>query len=282
MASFPVIRNESVIFELNSSVNGTVWHQYILASNDDVAFQRYKLPLSFIIPLIMLYGIVITISIGGNFLVFWTISSVKALRTVTNFFLASLCISDITMTIICIPSTILSNIIFQYWILGPALCPVIQYIQLVVVLQRTFAMVAITCDRHFVISKPLRKRMSKKKARLLITCLWLISMTIAMPTALNSQITYLQYEPGVYGLCVEVWESYQLRYIYSVTILLLQYFLPLLIMTCAYIHIGYMIWIKQIPGEADRERDRRIAMSKRKVTLTFILYQHHNFECASV
>lgn len=260
---------------MNSSTNGTVWHQYMYSSNNDVTFQNYKLPLFFIIPLILLYGIVITISIGGNFIVFWTITSVTALRTVTNFFLASLCISDITMTVICIPSTILSNIIFQYWILGPVLCPVIQYIQLVVVLQRTFAMVAITCDRHFVISNTLKERMSKKKARTIIISLWIISMIVALPTAINSRISYLQYEPGAYGLCVEVWDNFQLRYVYSVSILLLQYFVPLLIMTCAYIHIGYMIWIKQIPGEADRERDKRIAMSKRKVIIQDMTLESH-------
>ncbi|XP_052069199.1 RYamide receptor-like [Mytilus californianus] len=72
------------------------------------------------------------------------------------------------------------------------------------------------------------------------------------------------YEPGSHGLCIEIWETHRLRNVYSIIIQLLQYVIPLIIMICAYINIGYMIWIKQTPGEANKERDKRIALSKRK------------------
>ncbi|XP_052063118.1 RYamide receptor-like [Mytilus californianus] len=114
------------------------------------------------------------------------------------------------------------------------------------------------------ISQPLHTRMTKRTARLLVLLLWVFAFIIALPTAMFSQIQYLPYEPGSNGICIEIWSMYQLRFIYSIIILLLQYFMPLLIMICAYVHIGYMIWNKTIPGEADRKRDRRIASSKRK------------------
>ncbi|XP_052069198.1 RYamide receptor-like [Mytilus californianus] len=108
---------------------------------------------------------------------------VQRLRTVTNFFLASLSFSDILMTVVCIPFTVMSS----------------------------------------------------------------------------------------NGLCMEMWESHQSRYIYSLFIMLLQYFVPLFILMCTYTHIGYMIWIKQPPGEADSTRDMRIASSKRKTSIYYII-----------
>jgi len=230
-----------------------------------VAYEPYELPKGFIITFISLYAIMIFGSVGGNIIVCYTIFTVQRLRTVTNFFLASLSVSDILVTIVCIPFTVTSNIIFHYWPFGAWMCPLVQYIQIVTVLQRAFTMVAVACDRHFVISRPLKKRMTKPKARVLILIFWLVALLTALPTAIHSKIMYLPREPGSNGLCMEIWHSHKFRYIYSVVLMLLQYFVPLIIMMCTYLHIGYMIWIKQPPGEADSNRDMRIASSKRKV-----------------
>ncbi|VDI29037.1 neuropeptide Y receptor [Mytilus galloprovincialis] len=249
-------------------LNKSFWNQFTYdnpgTTEEDVRFEMYQLPCSFIAPLVFLYGVVVVISFCGNIVVFYTICDVKGLHTVTNFFIANLSISDILMTVLCIPTTIVSDIIFKHWVMGSFMCPVLHYLQLVVVMQRAFAMVAITCDRHFLMSNPLKKRMTKPTARLLVILLWLAACIIALPTAMFSQIHYLQYEPGSYGLCIEIWETHRLRNVYSIIIQLLQYVIPLIIMICAYIHIGYMIWIKPTPGEAIKERDKRIALSKRK------------------
>lgn len=249
-----------------------------------ITYEPYTLPHSFIVTLLCLYGFMIFVSIGGNFVVCYTIFTVQRLRTVTNFFLASLSFSDILMTVLCIPFTVMSNIIFHYWPFGNVMCPLVQYLQLVAVVQRSLTMVAVACDRHIVISKPLKKRISKPRARVMIFVFWMSSMIIALPTAIHSKIVYLQFEPGSNGLCMEMWESHKSRYIYSLFIMLLQYFVPLFILMCTYTHIGYMIWIKQPPGEADSTRDMRIASSKRKVRyfeFSFFFYDVLNLTCFS-
>jgi len=48
-------------------------------------------------------------------------------------------------------------------------------------------------------------------------------------------------------------------------VMVLQYFLPLAILSFTYINIGFVIWVKRAPGEAENTRDRRLAASKRKV-----------------
>lgn len=223
---------------------------------------------SFIIVILMtLYSIVMVISVGGNSLICYIIFSLHGLRTVPNFFLASLSASDIIMTCLCLPFTVLSNIIFYYWPFWSFLCPTVGFLQVLSVLQRTFTLVAVTCDCHYVTSRPLKQRISKLKAKIVILCLWFSSAIISIPTAVNSKIIYLEYEPGSKGICVETWEGNPMsKYWYSMIIMLLQYFVPLAIMLLTYIHIGIIIWIKPVPGEADSNRDRRRAAAKRKVS----------------
>ena len=52
----------------------------------------------------------------------------------------------------------------------------------------------------------------------------------------------------------------------SVVIMMLQYFVPLAVITVTNCHIGYIVWIKKTPGEAEADRDRRMAASKRRVS----------------
>ena len=66
--------------------------------------------------------------------------------------------------------------------------------------------------------------------------------------------------------CDEVWEDPGGRWAYSLAVTVLQYFVPLLILAVTYASIGLVIWVKRLPGEAENNRDRRLAASKRKVS----------------
>lgn len=65
--------------------------------------------------------------------------------------------------------------------------------------------------------------------------------------------------------CDEDWPDAEKRYAYSLSIMVLQYFIPLAILAFTYTHIGVVIWVKRAPGEAENNRDRRMAASKKKV-----------------
>lgn len=54
---------------------------------------------------------------------------------------------------------------------------------------------------------------------------------------------------------------------YYVCVAVLIYFLPLLVMGCAYLVVGLTLWASEIPGDSsDRYKEQLIA--KRKVTCT--------------
>ena len=66
-------------------------------------------------------------------------------------------------------------------------------------------------------------------------------------------------------VCQEHWPEGNHRYYYSMTLMILQYLIPLVVLVVTYTSIAIVVWGKRTPGEAENCRDQRMARSKRKV-----------------
>lgn len=253
-ASFLLKINTSSI--ANSSINTTMIGENF--------FDEYGLSKTFVTLVVLAYGVFFVLSILGNGIVCIAIGPRFLKPTVTNFFMGSLAACDVLISFI-IPFTVLSNLVFLYWPFGAFLCPFISLIQLVTTLLRALTLVAMTCDRYYVLSRPFKGRLLAKQAKLLIVGIWIFSFIVCLPSGVFSKVIYLPYEPGSSGLCVEVWPQDTLRHVYGVVIMVMQYFVPLVLMLATYSHIAVIVWRKKTPGEANRKRDERRERSKKKV-----------------
>ncbi|XP_063431279.1 RYamide receptor-like [Mytilus trossulus] len=212
---------------------------------------------------LFLYSTVVLIGIGGNAFVCFTTFTLKK-QTVTNFFMTNLAASDILMATICIPFTVLSNLVFHYWPFGAILCPAVGFLQVTSVLQRAFTLVFITYDQHKIVWHPLGKRLDKKEARFVMIILWILAALAAIPVAMFARVVNLETGNGQIGICMEDWQNQEEKKIYSAVVMILQYFLPLAIMVVCYTHMGVIIWLRKTPGEQDIKRDRLQIKSKKK------------------
>jgi len=122
-----------------------------------------------------------------------------------------------------------------------------------------FTLVGLSVDRFRVVVFPLRPRATARQVLTAIGVIWQLSLAIPLPVAVFSRV-----DP-VSGLCTETWPDDSWQLTYSASLMALQYFVPLIILTVCYSTICYVIWIKKTPGEAENVRDRRLALSKRKV-----------------
>lgn len=78
--------------------------------------------------LIFLYIVIFILAVVGNILVIMTLVHNKRMRTVTNVFLFSLAVSDVMFAIVCIPFTLVGNIL-QRFIFGAGICKIVPYFQ---------------------------------------------------------------------------------------------------------------------------------------------------------
>lgn len=207
---------------------------------------------------VLLYSAIVILATGGNVLVCYVVLAYQRMRTVTNYFIVNLAISDILMAVLCIPLSFVANVLFNHWPFGSALCSVVPYAQTVAVFASAFTLVAISVDRFIAIIYPLRQRLTTKQVLIIVAVVWVSSLTVPLPTAIFSKVTVNE------SRCYEVWGQDE-RFSYSLAIMVLQYFLPLSVLIVTYLGIGIVIWVKKPPGEAENNRDQRMAASKRKV-----------------
>ena len=219
--------------------------------------------------LLCLYSVLFFIAVGGNLLVLLVVLGQRRMRTVTNFFLLNLAIGDIAKALICIPFTFVVNVLVPYWPFGSFMCPFVLYMQTVVVFVSAFTLVAMSIDRYMAILHPLRQKLTLKQLIVTIIIVWTLALAVPLPTAFKSHLMnpyWNSSEECNLEMCIEDMGSKELKHAYTMTIMCLQYFVPLTVLMYTYSRIGYVIWIKTTPGEAERRRDERIASSKRKVS----------------
>lgn len=226
----------------------------------------FAMPMYAQILIILMYTTVSVLSVGGNVIVCYIVLAYQRMRTVTNYFIVNLACSDIMMSVLCIPPTFVANLLMQYWPFGPILCPIINYAQVVTVFLSAFTLLAISLDRYIAIIYPLRPRMTTKQAAIVITIIWFFSLAAPLPVAILSRIDTIDQRDH----CIEDWPDNRHRYIYSLVVMVLQYFLPLFVLMFTYTRIAIVIWLTKAPGEAENNRDQRMAASKRKVSIILI------------
>ncbi|KAK6187706.1 hypothetical protein SNE40_005670 [Patella caerulea] len=222
---------------------------------------------------VLMYSLVIFVAVGGNLAVCYIILSSRKMRTVTNFFLLNLAFSDVVKAVICCPFTFVSNFILMYWPFGTIMCPLVTYTQIVVVLLCAFTLVAMSLDKYMAIVYPLKPKLSRRHAKYIIIVTWFLAFILPVPTAVTSTIYYsnITDHPSAMGQCLEQWNYPTQKYIYSIVVMLLQYFVPLLVLLVTNARIGYIVWIKKTPGEALEGRDQRMAASKRRLVKMIII-----------
>lgn len=70
----------------------------------------------------------------------------------------------------------------------------------------------------------------------------------------------------------ELYESYR------TTLVLLQYFLPLIVISYAYARVALTLWGSTAPGNAQSDRDSNIMRNKKKVLKVSWSHISHNFD----
>ncbi|XP_055532320.1 substance-K receptor-like [Wyeomyia smithii] len=240
----------------------------------------YDVPVGLIVLLSVFYGTISILAVIGNSLVIWIVVTTKQMQTITNMFIANLALADVTIGMFAIPFQFQAALL-QRWNLPDFMCPFCPFVQLLSVNVSVFTLTAIAVDRHRAIINPLRARTSKNISKFVISAIWILSFALAAPTIFALRVipvsmvalgdtndTYINITKP-FCQVVNFEESEMLLYRYILT--LVQYFVPLCVISFVYIQMAFRLWGSKTPGNAQDSRDMTMLKNKKKVIKMLII-----------
>ena len=143
---------------------------------------RHEQTLPIIITKTVFVSFFTILSIVENFCVLYAIKRFKTLRTVPNYFIASLSLADVLYAIFGSPSMIATTI-SKGWVLGDFYCNVIGIINTLSCTASITTLVAISVNRYIAVSRPFRivRIYTFRNTILIIIMIWFASLLFSAP-----------------------------------------------------------------------------------------------------
>ncbi|XP_038060025.1 substance-K receptor-like [Patiria miniata] len=214
------------------------------------------------------YSLTIALSVAGNVLVIAVLGFAARAKTDLNHFLVNLAVADLLSAIFCMPFTFV-YIMKEDWLFGSLGCPLVFFIQQVVICVSVFTLTAVSIDRYFAVVRPLKARMARSNTKtiLVISGIWVASGMMGMVQLLLARTKEYEWCYGERHLavCTEHWPDANLEFGYEIFNMAATYFAPLAIFCFTYSVVGRKLWGRNLPGNADHMRDACHQKAKRKV-----------------
>ncbi|XP_022096858.1 G-protein coupled receptor 54-like [Acanthaster planci] len=219
---------------------------------------------AWLIPVI--FGLITVCGVVGNSLVMYVIVRHGHMKTVTNYYIVNLAVTDISFLLCCAPFTA-TLFVSRDWLFGAFMCKFVFYMMQVTGQCTCLTLTAMSIDRYQAIVHPIRSLKSRttKVACIVNACIWIGSFLISIPVAVYFNLNFDERENAL--VCVEVWPDPKLMFPgYAVFSFILLYVIPIFIITVCYSIMLRKLWSRVSPGEPDNAANLQNARQKRRVT----------------
>ena len=120
---------------------------------------------------------------------------------------------------------------------------------------------------------PLRPRMTKCTAIIIMVFIWCVSMCLVIPTAIHTDIQKFYVTHGLASQCLEYgWQNRKFLKGYTLTLTIVEFIAPMGIMSVVYFLIAVKLWYREIPGgHLTAQQEIEAESSKRKTVRMLII-----------
>ncbi|KAE8587644.1 hypothetical protein XENTR_v10022050 [Xenopus tropicalis] len=206
---------------------------------------------------IPIYALLVTVACLGNCALILLIALTKKLHNTTNFLIGNLALADLVMCIFCVPLTASYAFENRGWLFGEFMCHFVTLMQAATVCVSVLSLTAIAVDRYVVVVYPIRRRIGCRSCIYIVSLVWLVSIGISMPTFFHTHYLDLKSAGHDMIICEEFWRNQEKqRLLYSCSLLLLYYMLPLSAITISYCAIAYHLRKRNVPGATSHNQDK--------------------------
>lgn len=237
-------------------------------------------PIYVIIIQSLVFVIIWVISILTNILVCIVIYRSRRVQSTTNYFVVSMTISDLLLTLFCVPFAV-SGILAQTWTLGSVMCRLVRFIQTLAPTSVFLILVSISVDRFYAILYPLSFKITRGTAKHLISGCWFMSFVMCIFS--------------VYFYSPETDETDSQRLIcpafvpnnnigsaiFGAIFVILTYILPTLFIFTVYTRLFRYVWTAGVRHRQVRRTTNPVARNKVKMLKMLIIVSALTLICAT-
>ncbi|XP_063042668.1 neuromedin-K receptor [Engraulis encrasicolus] len=196
----------------------------------------------------------------------WIILAHKRMRTVTNYLLFNLALSDASMASFNTLVNLVSGL-HGDWYFGEGYCKFHNFFPVAAVFASIYSMAAIAMDRYMAIIHPLKPRLSASVTKGVCACVWVMAVTLALPLCVFSTVRVMPHKSA----CHIAWpRGHADMVMYHILLGLLVYLVPLSIMGVAYSRVALILWGAEIPGDSSENYHQQL-LAKRKVVKMMVV-----------
>ena len=221
------------------------------------------------------YTLIFLVAILGNAMIICVVLTQRGMRTPTNYLIVNIAASDLVMAFLSMLPTLVTMLLNKrVWtggIAGEVLCKIVAFAPSASISCSIYSMVALTCERFVAVVFPLKRFGRRAKTKKLILAVWIASLLTNAPLLYASRVVYHQGVP----YCSEDWaplfDPVSAPAIFTVSSFVLQYALPILVITPLYVIIIVKVWNREIPGSTTTGTTARLARRSRKNVLKMLV-----------
>lgn len=202
------------------------------------------------VPLTILVGILILLTVFGNVMVVIAVITRRALRAPQNLFLVSLACADILVATSVMPFS-LANELMGYWYFGKVWCEIHLALDVLFCTSSIVHLCAISLDRYWSVTQAIEYNLRRTPRRIKCTIfiVWVLAAIISFPPLITMTKDEGKEDSPECKINEEKWYI-----IFSSTA---SFFAPCVIMIMVYVRI-YQVAKKRtraLPGERQRENE---------------------------
>ncbi|XP_006881884.1 PREDICTED: bombesin receptor subtype-3 [Elephantulus edwardii] len=223
------------------------------------------------------YAVIISVGILGNATLIKVFFKTKSMQTVPNIFITSLAFGDLLLLLTCVPVDA-THYLTDGWMFGRIGCKVLSFIRITSVGVSVFTLTILSADRYKAVVKPLERQPSNAILKTCVKagCVWVVSMIIALPEAIFSNVYTFQDRNtnATFESCASYPVSERLlQEIHSLLCFLVFYIIPLSIISVYYSLIARTLYKStlNIPTEEQRHARKQIESRKRIAKTVLVL-----------
>ncbi|KAF0027596.1 alpha-2A adrenergic receptor-like [Scophthalmus maximus] len=218
------------------------------SSGNETLLGRHPYTLQTSVPLTILVGILILLTVFGNVMVVIAVTTSRALRAPQNLFLVSLACADILVATSVMPFS-LANELMGYWYFGKVWCEIYLALDVLFCTSSIVHLCAISLDRYWSVTQAIEYNLRRTPRRIKCTVLivWVLAAIISFPPLITMKKDEGKEDRPECKINEEKWYI-----IFSSTA---SFFAPCVIMIMVYVRI-YQVAKKRtraLPGEKQRE-----------------------------